>query len=413
MRAVHAERAASPDAVAAPLLVRGRPPGLLERAVHRGARLPVWGAALTLATALAAIWGVVLLAGGTHTATPHLFYLPIILAPLVLGLRGALVVALVAAVLAGPFMPLDTATGEQQELSDWLVRGAMFVLVGSAAAVSLALRDRLHTEQLSAELRSTLSRAAAQPVVDDELVARVPAVLEARALRCVFQPIYSLADGRLVGVEALARFDAEPHHAPDAWFAAAYRAGLGPDLELAAIELALEDARALPDDVFLSVNAGPATLADPRLLALVQRNRQVRIDVEVTEHVVVEDYPLLRERLLDLRIAGAQIAVDDAGAGFASLQHIVQIAPDIIKLDLSLTQDVGSSPLRRALAGSLIEFAERTGALLVVEGIESEADLTVWTALGAHAVQGFLVGRPGPLPVAASSALVRSLRGAA
>jgi EAL domain-containing protein (putative c-di-GMP-specific phosphodiesterase class I) len=107
-----------------------------------------------------------------------------------------------------------------------------------------------------------------------------------------------------------------------------------------------------------------------------------------------------------------RIAVDDAGAGISSLRHIVQLAPETIKLDISLTQGVGTSPLRRALAGALIDFAQRTDAELIVEGIEEISDLSTWTALGADAVQGFLVGRPGNLPVAQTSALIASLRGA-
>ena len=385
----------------------------LERAVQRSALLPRWAAALGLAALCAAAFVVAHLAGGSRTAMPHLFYLPIILAPLVLGLRGALVTALAAALLAGPLLPLDTTTGEPQELAGWLVRGVVYVVVGTAAALSLLLRERVLAEQLSADVRSTLTLPTGPPQVADALVERVPQVLADGAFRCVYQPIYSLDDGRLVAVEVLARFDAAPEHGPTEWFAAAARAGVAAELELAVIERALMETTSpvLADDVLVSVNASPATLAHPDLLPLVQRHRQVRLNVEITEHAVIEDYPLLRERLTDLRVAGAQIAVDDAGAGFASLRHIVQIAPDIIKLDISLTQDVGSSPLRRALAGSLIEFADRTGALLVVEGIESEVDLSVWSALGAHAVQGFLVGRPGALPPAPTSAVVATLRG--
>lgn len=141
------------------------------------------------------------------------------------------------------------------------------------------------------------------------------------------------------------------------------------------------------------------------------RATERQLVVEITEHAVVEDYHLLQHTVHDLRALGVQIAVDDAGAGISSLRHIVQLAPETIKLDISLTQGVGSSPLRRALAGALIEFAQRIGAQLIVEGIEEVSDLTTWTALGADAVQGFLVGRPGALPVAANSALISSLRG--
>jgi len=101
--------------------------------------------------------------------------------------------------------------------------------------------------------------------------------------------------------------------------------------------------------------------------------------------------------------------VDDAGAGFASLQHIVRLAPDVIKLDISLTQDVGSSAVRRALGGGLVEFVHHTGATLVVEGIEDEADLRTWSELGADAVQGYLVGRPGAPTTDLASPIITAL----
>ena len=126
----------------------------------------------------------------------------------------------------------------------------------------------------------------------------------------------------------------------------------------------------------LSVNASPATLGDPRLLDLI-RTTDRQFVVEITEHAVVEDYHLLQDTVHDLRALGVQIAVDDAGAGISSLRHIVQLAPETIKVDISLTQGVGTSPLRRALARALIEFAQRTGAQLIVEGVEEVSDLTL------------------------------------
>jgi EAL domain-containing protein (putative c-di-GMP-specific phosphodiesterase class I) len=217
----------------------------------------------------------------------------------------------------------------------------------------------------------------------------------------VFQPVYAMDDGRLISVEALTRFDTPERTTPDRWFAAAHAAGLGVELEIAAAESALRAAHGLPPHVTLSVNASPATVADPRLLDLVRDHPDRRLMVEITEHAVIEDYPLLREALAALVSMGVELAVDDAGAGFASLQHIVQLEPDVIKLDLSLTQDVTGSPLRLALASALTEFTMRSGARLVVEGVETAADLAAWRRLGAYAVQGYLVGSPGGLPAPA------------
>ncbi|WP_182112866.1 MULTISPECIES: EAL domain-containing protein [unclassified Actinotalea] len=393
-----------------------RTPGVswLDRAVRRSMTTPGWVGALTVAAGLAGCWLLVHASGGTVLSTPHLFYVPIVLATLPFGVRGSVVTALAATLLCGPLMPLDVATGEHQDPASWLVRGAMFVAVGCVAALALQLRQREYERQLRTELRTEIREAIA-PVRErsaeaERLARQVDDVVDGRRFHLVYQPIYAFADGRLLAVEALTRVDVEPLRPPDVWFAAAHEAGRGTELELLAIEAALEGTRGLPLDVDVAVNASPGTLASPRLHALLERSQRTVV-VEITEHAMVEDYPLLRDAVAALRDRGAKIAVDDAGAGFASLRHVLQLAPDTIKLDMSLTQDLALSPLRRALGGALIEFAHATGARLVVEGIEDVADLGAWHALGAEAVQGYAVGRPGALPPAPTSPQVMALHG--
>jgi EAL domain-containing protein (putative c-di-GMP-specific phosphodiesterase class I)/uncharacterized integral membrane protein len=381
----------------------------LDRAVRRGATFPPWAAVVVLAVMLLAIWYVVHITGGTQRAMPHLFYFPVILAVLPFGIRGALVTALVATILCGPLTPLSTATGEAQQVFSWVFRGLMFALIGTMATLAVTVRTRYAEQQLTSDVRAAMGAPRTRHV-DESIVPLVAKVLADRSFHPVYQPIYSLEDGRLIAVEALTRFDVRPYRTPDRWFAAAESVGQGIDLELAAIEAALEGTRSLPHDVILSVNASPATLGDPRLRDLIHQNPERELIVEITEHAVVVDYHLLKGIVGKLRALGVRIAVDDAGAGFSSLQHIVQLGPETIKVDISLTQGVSTSPLRRALAGSLIEFAQRTGAELVVEGLEEVHDLVTWIALGADAVQGYLVGRPGTLPVAQVNELIASLR---
>lgn len=382
-----------------------------DRPTARISGLPTWLSAVALAALLAAVWGATLVAGGSRTPVPHLFYVPIVLSTLAFSFRGVLVTALLATVLAGPLLPLDTVSGEAQQPSFWLIRGAMFVAVGAVATLATTLHERSYAERLTGEIRTAISRPfAGAPPVERDLIPLVRDVLEQRSFEPVFQPIYSLVDGRLTGVEALTRFRVEPYRSPDVWFAAAEVAGLGRELELATLEAAVARLADLPPEVGISLNASPATLGDPAFRALVQSLAGRRVTVEVTEHAVIEDYPVLTRQIHALRQTGVLLAVDDAGAGVASLQHIVQLAPDIIKLDISLTQQVDASPLRRALAGSLIEFAERSGAQLLVEGIEQPEDLRTWTALGAHAAQGYLIGRPGPLPHPLHSTEIAALR---
>ncbi|HWS59030.1 MAG TPA: EAL domain-containing protein, partial [Actinotalea sp.] len=322
------------------------------------------------------------------------------------GLRGTLATALASAVLVGPLMPLDTQTGEPQTVATWLTRAAFFVLAGTVGAGALAARERSYHARLRADLAEALEHHLHGPPVDAALVPLVGTVLAESAFHPVYQPICSLTTGRLLGVEALTRFDVAPDRPPDAWFAAAGRAGRGADLELAAVDAAIRHARSLPVDVELSVNASPATLEDPRLAPLLHTAGERQVVVEITEHAVVEDYAELRGPIGALRAQGVKLAVDDAGAGISSLRHIVELAPDIIKLDISLTQDLAASPLRRALAGSLIDFAGQTGARLSVEGIEEVEDLSAWTRLGASTAQGNLLGPPTTLPVALVCSLI-------
>ena len=375
---------------------------------------PGWATVLVLGALLATIWAMVYGTGGTKGGFPHVFYLPIILAAFRFGYRGSLATALVAGILCGPLLPLDTLTVEHQPPSAILVRAAMFLVVGWVASASMALRRRLDAEHLSRDLRAAIIGPADESLsVDLSLVPLIPGVLERRAFHPVFQPIYSLSDGHLIAVEALTRFDVEPVRAPDVWFLAAHHAGRGADLELAAIEAAIEGAVDLPENVELWLNLSPMTVAHPRLRALLDLCDERKIALELSEHEIVSDYDVLVERLVRVRQAGVQIAVDDAGAGFASLRHIVNLAPDITKLDISLTQDLASSQVRRALGDAMITFVHRMGGLLVVEGIETAADLTAWAALGADAVQGYLTGYPGPLPAERLSASVIALLGIA
>lgn len=373
-------------------------PTRFDLLIHRGASVPGFVTALIIALLLAAAWAATWRAGGSSSALPHVFYIPIILATVPFRGRGAIVTALAATVLCGPLMPLDAATGEGQPVLGWALRGTMFVAIGALAVAGLAVRERHYALKLSEEVHATISRSTGTTApVDLSLVSQIDEVTDRRLFHMAYQPVYSLRTGELLAVEALARFDSEPYRPPNLWFGAAEYAGRGVELELAAIEAALDGAAGLPDSVAVSVNASPQTVADSRLADLLRVCNGRPVTIEITEHALIDDYRALGDHLRKLRDLGVRIAVDDAGAGFASLRHIVLLAPDVIKLDITLTQDLMSSPLRRALGGSLIEFALHSDAVLVVEGIEEHEDLSVWSLLGAHACQGYLLGRPGPL----------------
>jgi len=222
---------------------------------------------------------------------------------------------------------------------------------------------------------------------------RIRAILDSDHMDIEFQPIFDLLDCRIVSLEALARFWTEPVRPPSAWFAEATQVGLGVEFELAAMRAALLRLVEFPADVAIALNVSPATAVDPRFCELLLDVAE-RVVIEITEHAQVDDYDALRAALAPLRERGAQLAIDDVGAGFANLRHILRLAPDIVKLDLSLTQEIARDPAREALASSLVGFAGGVGASIVAEGISSDEDLALLRTLGVDYGQGFHLARP-------------------
>jgi EAL domain-containing protein (putative c-di-GMP-specific phosphodiesterase class I)/DNA-binding NarL/FixJ family response regulator len=232
--------------------------------------------------------------------------------------------------------------------------------------------------------------------------ARIRDVLERETLTMVFQPIVDLDLDIVVGVEALARFPSLPERPIQTWFAEAAAVGLRRDLELSAVAGALVELPEIPPDIYLSVNAMPDTLASAGLARLLAAAPAERLVLEITEHAPVHDYEALNVAIERMRGRGIRLAVDDAGSGFASLRHILQLAPDIIKIDNALTRNVYMDPARRALAAGLISFAAELGATVVAEGIENLQELETLRGLGVRYGQGFYLGRPGPIAEALS-----------
>lgn len=246
------------------------------------------------------------------------------------------------------------------------------------------------------DLADELARQEAEATADQHLRSQIRDVIGSSALTAVGQPIVRLDDFAVVGVEALARFQVEPARSPDIWFADADRVGLRIELELAALRRATALLPLVPAECYLAVNLAPTTLLTADLRAII-REVGPRVVVELTEHARVDDYQRLNAALGALREAGCRIAIDDAGAGFASLRHILQLAPDIIKLDLSLTRDIHLDRNRRALATALTSFAVEIDAQIVAEGIETREELATLTSLGINHGQGFYLARPAPL----------------
>jgi EAL domain-containing protein (putative c-di-GMP-specific phosphodiesterase class I) len=228
--------------------------------------------------------------------------------------------------------------------------------------------------------------------------ARVQSAFLPHRLVPVFQPIVDLRTRTATGCEALARFHLEPLRTPDHWFAEAEAAGLGLELEMHAIRAAVVGRQGLCADTYLSVNASPQTLLSDDFSALVAELDGETLVVEVTEHSAVEDYDALRAAIDELRRRGVRLAIDDLGTGFASFMHIVKLLPEFIKLDISLTRDIESDPVKQALTAALVGFSAQIGSELIAEGVETAAQLRTLTDLGVEHAQGYYLGAPAPLP---------------
>jgi EAL domain-containing protein (putative c-di-GMP-specific phosphodiesterase class I) len=273
----------------------------------------------------------------------------------------------------------------------------MFCCLGFQADRSLNKRD-LQMMKAFADLAAfEISRDLAASLVTKEKLGRIKSVMEAKQLSIVYQPIWNVGAPTPVGLECLARFAATPSRAPNIWFAEAGEVGLGTTLELAAIQMALSVLPLLPADAYLAVNASPATILSDEFGGALDGMPPERIVLEITEHADVGDYDRLLAVLKPLRRSGVRLAVDDAGAGYSSLRHILNLQPDLIKLDMGLTQNIDLDPARRALASALIAFARDTGSRIIAEGVETASELATLRALGVENAQGYFLGRPMPL----------------
>ena len=256
-----------------------------------------------------------------------------------------------------------------------------------------ALAEQLHMVSQGAKQRR------------QELEDRIGRVLDGdgHELYMAYQPIFDLKDSSVVGVEALARFTSPPDRSTDTWLAEAEAVGRLLELELACLRTALRDLDRLPEETYLSLNVSPATAIAPELHEVVDVLPAERVVLEMTEHARVDDYPALKAALAVFRERGFRLAIDDAGAGFASLRHIVLLHPDFIKLDMTLTRDVHVDATRRALVVALVAFGSQIGARVVAEGVETPEQLATLLEAGVHFGQGFYLARPQALPDDANS----------
>jgi EAL domain-containing protein (putative c-di-GMP-specific phosphodiesterase class I)/DNA-binding response OmpR family regulator len=272
--------------------------------------------------------------------------------------------------------------------------------IGNAFAREGPSRPRRQAKLLASviDYASVLSIVAGPAIADlrqvEDVQDRLRQVLAAGALFPVFQPIVAISTRKAVGFEALTRFD--DGVPPYVRFSEAREVGLAAEYEFAAVEAAVAAASGLPADTFLSLNLSPDVLVSSagqlaQLLARADR----QIVIEVTEHAQIDDYDAFRSAVRGL--GNVQLAVDDAGAGYASLRHILELGPTYAKLDISLVRGIDGDPQRQALAAGLAHFAARGGCQLIAEGVERQAEARTLGDLGVELGQGYLFGRPEPM----------------
>jgi EAL domain-containing protein (putative c-di-GMP-specific phosphodiesterase class I) len=246
--------------------------------------------------------------------------------------------------------------------------------------------SRLIANQIAADIEDDRERAQSVELITQAVDDGDPTIL--------FQPIYRLKDLKIAGVEALSRFRSEPRRSPDLWFAEAEEAGMGSWLELLAVRKAIAASAGLPPELSINLNISPNTLIGGKAPESLAGLDPKRVVIEITEHTPIPDYEPLLAALKPLRAAGMRVAIDDAGAGYSSLRHVLKLSPDIIKLDVSLTRDLDRDPMRRAMAAALAEFGSHTGTKIVAEGIETLEELEALRTLRIESGQGFHLGHP-------------------
>ncbi len=293
-------------------------------------------------------------------------------------------------------LPVGAHLSVPIRLSDGQIYGT-FCCFSTRPNFTLGDRD-LTIMHLFADFTSRqIDRELATAKARREITQRIESVLKPEAFTMVYQPIVDLVADKIIGFEALTRFWSRPIRSPDVWFAEAAEVGLSEALEMAAITKALTGLKQLPNDVYLSLNVSPDNILNGAIHRTLEGIPLHRLVLEVTEHVAIPDYSEFGQSLAPLRDRGLRLAVDDAGAGYASFLHILKLKPEIIKLDIGLIRDIDTDLNRRAFTAALVGFAQETGSKIVAEGVETAAEVAALRQLRVNKAQGYLLGHPLPL----------------
>jgi EAL domain-containing protein (putative c-di-GMP-specific phosphodiesterase class I) len=239
-------------------------------------------------------------------------------------------------------------------------------------------------------------------VTEQSAVSReqIQSVIDGGAIPIVWQPIVNLESRNVLGYEALARFTRFSNRdqlSPVAWFSAAREFGVRETLEIVAVRSALAQLDRVPEDVFVCLNVSPSTIATSELVHEIEKVASNRVVLEITEDSVAEATSDVNEALANLRLKGVRVALDDTGSGLVSWRQLLGVNVDIIKIDTDVTRGVDTDATKQAISYALKSLAERSGAISLAEGVETEQEAEMLTSLGIEAAQGYLFGRPAEL----------------
>jgi EAL domain-containing protein (putative c-di-GMP-specific phosphodiesterase class I) len=343
-----------------------------------------------IAAQLAVGFAVTYALGGADKVPPHWFYVPILFAGLRFGLAGAIPTALASAFLAGPLMPADVMAGTVQPLSDWAGRGAFFVAIGATLPAMMRRGTKtIQQERLDTRIEMEIRRALAHG-----------------EFMLFFQPVVELADGHIVGAEALLRWQ-HPERGlllPADFIHDVERIGSIANwvLQDAAATAARWRTKYGLDGFQISVNVSAQNLEQPDFVTQVRNSLTaaqldpVHLCLEVTESSMIDDIDSVAIRLQVLRSIGVKIAIDDFGTGHATLSYLQQLPIDVIKIDRSFVDDIGTRRNGGAIVASMLQLAHEVGATCIAEGVENEIQRDALLHAGCALAQGYLFARPVP-----------------
>jgi EAL domain-containing protein (putative c-di-GMP-specific phosphodiesterase class I) len=306
---------------------------------------------------------------------------------------------------AQPWVLPSAPTAYQLRLAQLGIKSRAFAAIQSGeemiGVIAVGTTDEDHARHLFEDLPAIAEFASvADAILAPALVTRrdrararvrIESLIAEWAFRPVYQPVVELRTGLTVGFEALTRFSDRSR--PDEVFAAARACGLGAEFELATLRASLAEARRLPPDAWISVNVSPSVLSDADLLRPVLAGGTRAVVLEVTEHEAIDDYRAVRLAVEGLG-SRVRLAVDDAGAGVANFNHLVELRPAFVKVDMGLVRGVDTDVGRQAVVVGLVHFALTAGCQVIAEGIESDGERAMLVDLGVALGQGYLLGRP-------------------